>query len=807
MLSMKQAFGLTSMTAALVCTLGMGVNANAAEVTPPPTETVNGITCQKMFRFYNPYTYEHLYTTDVKEAADLRSRGWNAEGIGWYSPTKDTPGVVKIYRLYNPYGDDHLYTTEVKEKDDCIKRGWKLDATFEAYGFISKQLGAGTGISRLFNPYEKYHTHLFSANKKELEDNIKRGWRDEQVRWYVPGKPAETTPSATDTDVNVSTGSSSGSSHEVVTPSKPTPKPATHALTKEQQATLDAIKKPVSELVAAARVSILQGDSPAKAVEALQTKAAKAAEKATALANKAKGTSHTQEDVRNAAIATRIKEEADFRLKYAKDVKALNEATAAKNKAQQKVDELNKQANQSNQSQAQANSNTPASNSGAAAFVLPKTILMLAMASTPSANTPAADQTNPLEQAKQALEEAKKHETEALAQVLEDEKVVFPLTYTVHFINDKQGRTGDSRAFKDRQVTIYTCIAKQKYALEWRILNGAPGMTFFTEAKAVLSSLAQNDASYNHIESTDKYPCSRVRYDKEHNRYTVEFVKNQGATTEQAEARWASKWKTHTVKADPNNKTGLPELNMSIMELDTKLFHATDSDSINTLTQTIAAMKGTCSPNGVCKLKFDVFQSEAARKMNITREFEDTEGGSLAAQKLAENEQAELWKEAAKHSEYKLPDAITSTTEPNVGLQIEVYKLKKAEREYNEAKTSGDVNAQLKARKDAISAAMQIMAPLSDVIYANYTGDTYNLIYVRYSLLDILRDDILGKQVPADTADSTTKANYQKFVNAFVTWMNDQTDANKEALKAAEKAYKGKSRSWELKDVVINGWG
>ena len=36
MLSMKQAFGLTSMAAALVCTLGMGVNANAAEVTPPP---------------------------------------------------------------------------------------------------------------------------------------------------------------------------------------------------------------------------------------------------------------------------------------------------------------------------------------------------------------------------------------------------------------------------------------------------------------------------------------------------------------------------------------------------------------------------------------------------------------------------------------------------------------------------------------------------------------------------------------------------------------------------------------------------
>lgn len=770
-----------------------------------------------MFRFYNPYTYEHLYTTDVKEAADLRSRGWNAEGIGWYSPVKDTPGVVKIYRLYNPYGDDHLYTTEVKEKDDCIKRGWKLDATFEAYGFISKQLGAGTGISRLFNPYEKYHTHLFSANKKELEDNIKRGWRDEQVRWYVPGKPAETTPSATDTDVSV-TGSSLGSSHdEDVTPStpkpKPTPKPVTPTptLSPDQQKTLTEIQKPVRDLIAAARTNILKGaKTPDKAIQALQTKANEAKANATKLKTQANVAGASDEVKKQAATAALVQEEADFKLKYAKHVKAYNEATTAKNEAQKKVDELSKNDNQNSQSQNQANSNTKASNANAAAFVLPKTILMLAMASTPSANTPAADQTSPLEQAKQALEEAKKHETEAYNQVLADENEIFPLTYTVHFINDRQGRTGDSCAFKDRQVTIYTCIAKQQYALDRNDLKDYWIISIFTEAKAVDYSLAHNDESYNHVESTDKYPCSRVRYDKEHNRYTVEFIKYQGPTREQSEARWASQWKTHTVKADPNNKTDLPELNMSIMGLDTKLFHATDSDDINTLTQTIAALKSKCKykPDGAyIPSTFYIWKTEAARKMNITREFEDTEGGSLAAQKLAEKEQAELWKEAAKHSEYKLPDAITSTTGPNVDLQMHVYELKKAEREYNEAKKSGDANAQLKARKDAIVAAIDIMYPWNDFIPANYTGDTYNLIYVRYTLLAILRNTILESQAPADTADSTTKANYQKYVNAFVTWMNDQTDANKEALKAAEKAYTGKSSSWELKDVENHGWG
>lgn len=769
-----------------------------------------------MFRFYNPYTYEHLYTTDVKEAADLRSRGWNAEGIGWYSPTKDTPGVVKIYRLYNPYGDDHLYTTEVKEKDDCIKRGWKLDATFEAYGFISKQLGAGTGISRLFNPYEKYHTHLFSANKKELEDNIKRGWRDEQVRWYVPGKPAETTPAATDTDVHVSTGSGSGSSHGDTTPSTPsTPKekekPAP-TLSPDQQKTLTEIQKPVSELIAAARTNILKGGkTPAEAVQALQTKANEAKTKAENLKKQAEAAGVSDEVKKQAATAALVQEEANFKLKYAKHVKAYNEATAAKNEAQKKVDELSKQPNQNSQSQAQANSNTKASNSNAAAFVLPKTILMLAMASTPSANTPAADQTNPLEEAKQALEKAKTHETEALNQVLADENEIFPLTYTVHFINDKQGRTGNSCAFKDRQVTIYTCIAKQKYAYKREILKEDWGMRFLTEACAVVYSLTYNDKSFDHIEATDKYSRSRVRYDKKHNWYTVEFIKYQGPTREQSEARWASQWKTHTVKADPNNKTGLPELNMSIMGLDTKLFHATDSDSINTLTQTIAALKETCKGNpyayGMCIPRFKFWQTDAARKETIASEFNLTEGDSLATQKLAEESHAELWKETAKHSEYKLPDAITSTTEPNVELQIAVYELKKAELEYNEAKKSGDAKAQLKARKDAIHAAMQIMDPMSTVIGINYTEAKIHLITVRYSLLNILVNTILDNQVPADTADSTTKANYQKYVNAFVTWMNDQTDANKEALKAAEKAYTGKSTSWELKDVVIPVWG
>ena len=358
-----------------------------------------------MFRFYNPYTYEHLYTTDVKEAADLRSRGWNAEGIGWYSPTKDTPGVVKIYRLYNPYGDDHLYTTEVKEKDDCIKRGWKLDATFEAYGFISKQLGAGTGISRLFNPYEKYHTHLFSANKKELEDNIKRGWRDEQVRWYVPGKPAETTSVSIDTDVHVSAGSSSGTSHGDTTPStpstpsKPTPKPTPTPSTPSKPA---ETSKPAqtSKYSEAARKDIFGNKAPDAAITDLTTAAKTAETEVKNLKEKGINPNATPEDKAkyNTSLNTALnkKAEADFKVDYATKVKALNEAAAALKKA------------------------------------------------------PTDTKT------KEAYDKA-------LKEVEADENKFTPVTYTVHFKNDPQGNTGKKCTLQDMQVTIYKCIATQMY--------------------------------------------------------------------------------------------------------------------------------------------------------------------------------------------------------------------------------------------------------------------------------------------------------------------------------------------------------
>ena len=39
---------------------------------------------KKMHRLYNPNSYEHFYTTDDNEFANLVSLGWHDELIAWY---------------------------------------------------------------------------------------------------------------------------------------------------------------------------------------------------------------------------------------------------------------------------------------------------------------------------------------------------------------------------------------------------------------------------------------------------------------------------------------------------------------------------------------------------------------------------------------------------------------------------------------------------------------------------------------------------------------------------------------------------
>lgn len=126
-----------------------------------------------IYRLYNPYSGEHLFTTDYNEKTTLVPLGWNDEGIGWYAPEQ---GSV-TYRVFNPYSREHHYTTDLNERDTLVRIGWKYEG--EAW-----HSSGSVELYRLFNPYETTFTHHYTKDINERNELVKIGWRYEGVGWY-----------------------------------------------------------------------------------------------------------------------------------------------------------------------------------------------------------------------------------------------------------------------------------------------------------------------------------------------------------------------------------------------------------------------------------------------------------------------------------------------------------------------------------------------------------------------------------------------------------------------------------------------
>ena len=548
----------------------------------------------------------------------------------------------------------------------------------------------------MFNPYEKYHTHLFSADKKELEDNIKRGWKDEQVRWYVPGKPAEATPSATDTDVNVSTGP--GPSH-AKEPKKPTTTPV---LTEEQKTILAEYLKPVSELVAATRTSILKGGkTPEEAVQALQTKANEAKTNAENLKKQADATGASDEVKKQAATATLVQEEAEFNVTYATHVKALNDVKAAYDKKQ----------------------------------------------------------TDSTLKAKYGA---------ALKDVENDENKFVPVTYTLHFKNDPQGKTGKECSLKDTQVTVYKCIAGQVYHSDERtksIMRKVPRYTVPGVINDVLKYSNQMDSNR----------C--IRYNKNTNAFDVEFtLKDVGY---------------HDIPSffpqscepvdDAYNITGLPELNLTFLGKDTHMYHATKNDTI----ETIDAQLRKIDNGEMGESKYYTMPSH--RKALITKEFISTEGKCKAA-----------YIEFYKY--FKLFKEDAEKPENSVEMQNNILRLKRYELAYNAAKEKNDEQAMLKARSLADIWAHALLDP------RKYYLDIENVQYrpaesldIRLRFLDALSLGILQRDLPKPDASEEKKQQHRELLNSYVKWMENPRDTKIfDKVKAAEIAYNGSVNDFDV---------
>ncbi len=152
---------------------GEGKSDPAPTPDPDPTPDQGG----EMRRLYNPYSYEHFYTSDDDEQANLVSLGWVDEGQGWVLPEKSD---IPVYRLYNPYnGGDHHYTKSADERDALVAAGWQD----EGVGWYSADEG-GTPVYREYNPFEVVRNHNYTTDAAEHDGLVALGWHDEGIAWY-----------------------------------------------------------------------------------------------------------------------------------------------------------------------------------------------------------------------------------------------------------------------------------------------------------------------------------------------------------------------------------------------------------------------------------------------------------------------------------------------------------------------------------------------------------------------------------------------------------------------------------------------
>ena len=142
-------------------------------IVEPPVATV------PMYRLYNRWSGEHLFTTDYSEYSYLGSIGWTQEGVAWYAPAS---GGTPVWRLYNPYSGDHLYTGSASEYAYLGSIGWRQEG--ESFRSADASSG-GAPIYRLYNRWLTAGTHLFTTDYSEYAYLGTLGWSQEGEAFYA----------------------------------------------------------------------------------------------------------------------------------------------------------------------------------------------------------------------------------------------------------------------------------------------------------------------------------------------------------------------------------------------------------------------------------------------------------------------------------------------------------------------------------------------------------------------------------------------------------------------------------------------
>lgn len=141
-----------------------------------------------VYRFYNPGTGTHFFTSSVEERNNVIAQYpgvWHYEGVAFLSIP--AAGTIPLHRFYNPFTRAHFYTASNAEKANVLAT-WPTLFTYEGTTF-SVATGPGVGkvpVYRFYNVESRSHFYTTSAWEK---DHIIATWpkvfRYEGIGYYV----------------------------------------------------------------------------------------------------------------------------------------------------------------------------------------------------------------------------------------------------------------------------------------------------------------------------------------------------------------------------------------------------------------------------------------------------------------------------------------------------------------------------------------------------------------------------------------------------------------------------------------------